>query len=316
MCYNVIVLIIDEKQYYILRGDNMKTYKAIKGSGFLYIFGITVLYNGLIILLLNLINSYVIFNILKVLFVVCNLYQLYYIGLSLSLKYVIGDKFSIVAIGGIRKISIPYDKIQGYKRNQGKIKGVKLSGYGSNNFALGKFVINQIGITRMFATSNKEIVYLNVEDMNYAVSPVNSEEFIKGLEKMGVHCIEWEPRVIKNTNLYKEKKIMIPFMAVTVIIVIMILNPFILYLKNKLPGLMPLNFDSAFIPLERGTGKQFAFTQMAYGVLNMAILICMYYASHFYSKYDKKSAPKFIYIALIIAVLFLIMQFRILFKFS
>jgi len=258
----------------------------------------------------------VIFNILKVIFVICNLYQLYYIALSISLKYVIGDKFTILAIGGLKKISISYDKIQGYKSSQGKIRGVKLSGYGSNTFALGKFVINKIGITRMLATSNKEIIYLNVEEINYAISPVNSQEFIKDLAKMGVPCIEWEPRVIKNTNFYKEKKIMIPFIAVTVIIVIMILNPFILYLKNKLPGMMPLNFDSAFIPLQRGTGKQFAFTQMTYGALNMTILICMYYASHFYSKYDKKSAPKFIYVSLIIAILFLIMQFRILLKFS
>jgi len=152
--------------------------------------------------------------------------------------------------------------------------------------------------------------------MNYAVAPINSEEFIKDLEKKGIHCIEWEPRIVKNTNLYKEKKIMIPFISVTVIIIIMILNPFILYLKGSLPGQMPLNFSSSFIPLDFGSGKQFVFSQMAYGVLNMAILMCMYYASHFYSKYDKKSAPKFIYVSLIIAVLFLIMQFRILFKFS
>ena len=294
----------------------MRTYKSIKGIGFFYILAITILYNALIILLLNLINSYVIINILKILVILCNLYQVYYIALSLSLKYVIGDKFTILALGGLKKISIPYDKIQGYKKSEGKIKGVKLSGYGNDNFALGKFVISKIGTTRMFATSSREIVYLNVEEMNYAVSPVNSEEFIKDLAIKGVPCIEWEAKVIRNTNLYKEKKFMIPFMAVTVIIIILILNPFILYLKGRLPAQMPLNFDSAFIPLERGTGRQFAFSQMFYGALNMVILICMYYASHFYSKYDKKSAPKFIYISLIIAALFLIMQFRILFKFS
>lgn len=294
----------------------MRTYKSMKGSGFFHILGNAVVYNVVIILLLNIVNSYVIFNILKVVFLFCNLYLLYYITLSLSLKYVIGDKFDILALGGLKKISIPYDRIQGYKKSQGIIKGVKLSGYGSNNFALGKFVISKTGITNMFATSNKEIIYLNVEDMNYAVSPENSDEFIKELTEKGILCIEWEPRIIKNTNLFKEKKIMIPFIAVTVIIIILILNPFILYLKHSLPGQMPLNFDSAFIPLESGTGKQFAFIQMVYGVLNMAILICMYYATYFYSKYDKKSAPKFIYISLIIAVLFLIMQFRILLKFS
>jgi len=84
---------------------------------------------------------------------------------------------------------------------------------------------------------------------------------------------------------------------------------------------MPLNFDAKFNPIKIGTGKQFAFTQMIYGVLNMALLFCMYYASYFCAKYDRKSAYKYIYLALIVAMIFLIMQFisidiDVIYKFS
>jgi hypothetical protein len=82
-----------------------------------------------------------------------------------------------------------------------------------------------------------------------------------------------------------------------------------------IPNNMPLNFDAKFNPIKMGTSKQFAFTQMIYGVLNMALLFCMYYASYFCAKYDRKSAYKFIYLSLIVAMIFLIMQFKILINF-
>jgi len=83
-------------------------------------------------------------------------------------------------------------------------------------------------------------------------------------------------------------------MVVSIIILTLTLNPFILYLKHGIPDIMTLSFDANFSPIKMGTSKQFAFTQMVYGVLNMALLFCMYYASYFCAKYDRKSAYKYI----------------------
>ena len=77
---------------------------------------------------------------------------------------------------------------------------------------------------------------------------------------------------------------------------------------------MPLSFNSNFEPARYGTGKQFAFKQMIYGVLNMAILFCMYYASYFYAKYDRKSANKFIYVSFIVSIVFFLFQLRTIFQ--
>jgi len=139
--------------------------------------------------------------------------------------------------------------------------------------------------------------------------------FKEVLEKNNIHQANWESKINKEVGLHKDKNFMISLISVSIIISILSLTPFILYLFNKLPGKMPLNLDSTFIPVEYGTGKQFAFNQMIYGVLNMAILFCMYYASHFYAKYDKKSANRFIHFSLVIAAAFLFIQIRILITF-
>jgi len=293
----------------------VKTYKSLRGSGFLYILGSTILFNILIIGSLFFIDSYLLLTLLEVLFVLCNAYQIKYMLISLTTKYIVSkDAIEITAGFGLKKVVIPISSIEKYMKTEGVIRGVKLSGYGSHNYALGKFVISKIGTTSMFATSNKAILYLDTTDMNYGISPENTEEFERVLAEKGIEKSEWEKKASKASNLYKDKNFMIPFMLNSIVIFILVLNPFILYLKGSLPSKMPLSFDSSFRPLEYGPGKKFAIAQSVYGVLNMAILFCMYYASHFYSKYDKRSAYKFVYISLIISVIFLAMQFRILMK--
>jgi hypothetical protein len=210
---------------------------------------------------------------------------------------------------------IPFKCIQGYKKASGYIKGVRLSGYGNNNFVIGRSVIDKIGSTYMFVTSTKDIIYLKTEDMNYALSPENILEFEKNLKNKNINNLNWEYKPNKNINLYKDKKFFIPFVIVSIISLIITLNPIIMYLYNKLPTIMPMSFDSKFTAIQFGTGKQFAFKQMVYGLFNMAILFCMYYAAYFCAKYDRKSSYKFIYISLILTLALLTIQIKILVTF-
>ena len=294
----------------------MDRYVSKRGRGLGFILLTTVLYNILILILLKFTNSYVVASLLKIILVACNIYQIYYMLLYVSLKCSIDDQNLIIhAIGSLKKIIVPLNEIEGYTTASGTIKGVKLYGIASNSFAMGRFVIDKIGISRMFVTENKNIIYLKTVNMNYGVSPENFEEFEKTLISHNLSKIEWEYKVNSSYHLHKDKHFIVPFIIVSIIILILTLNPFILYLKDMLPGTMPLNFDAKFNPIKMGTGKQFAFTQMIYGVLNMALLFCMYYASYFCAKYDRKSAYKFIYLSLIVAIIFLIVQFKILINF-
>jgi len=294
----------------------MDSYGSKRGYGLVLMLLTTALYNILILILLKYTNSYIVANLLKLLLVSCNIYQLYYILLFASLKCSIDEEnLKIYAIWSLKKVTIPLNEIEGYSMSTGKIKGVKLNGIAASGFVMGRFVIDKIGMSRMFVTDNKNVVYIKTEHMNYAVSPLNYKKFEEELVDRDVHVAEWKYKVKNSYNLHKDKHFMVPLMIVSIVILILTLNPLILHLKNAIPNNMPLNFDAQFNPIKRGTGKQFAFTQMLYGVLNMALLFCMYYASYFCAKYDRKSAYKYIYLSLAVATIFLIMQFKILINF-
>lgn len=294
----------------------MDTYTSKSGRGLVFIILMTVLYNILIITLLQFTNSYIVASLLKLILVSCNIYGIYYIVLYATVKCTIDNQnITIYGIGSLKKTILPLDEIEGYTTSTGEIKGVKLYGVASGSFAMGRFVIDKIGISRMFVTDNNKIFYIKTEHMNYAVSPLDYKKFEESLRNHNIQVVEWKSSVNNSYNLHKDKHFILPFIGVSIIILILTLNPFILYLKNIIPDSMPLSFDAKFNPIKIGTGKQFAFTQMIYGVLNMILLFCMYYASYFCAKYDRKSAYKYIYLSLIVAMIFLIMQFKILINF-
>lgn len=290
-------------------------YKPARGSGLYFLPAVLFAYDGLIILGSVLVNSYVLSSLLKILLVLLNLYLVYYIIMGFSLKYGLDDE-NMYIFRFLKNIKISLNSIEGYKIENGRINGVRLSGFGTSSFALGKSVVKSIGTTSMFVTNSSNVLYVKCSDVNYAVSPKEFDLFLSHLKDKGISNIEWELRMNKDISLHKDKRFMLPFIFVSIVISILTLNPFILYLRNKLPAVMPLNFDSSFLAVEFGSGKQFAFSQMIYGVLNMAVLFCMYYAAHFYAKYDRKSAYKFIYASLIIALAFLLIQFKILSTFK
>lgn len=291
----------------------MEKFKSQRGFAFHYILLITIIFNLLSIALLFYINSYVLSTLLKALLIICDIYQLYYILLCKSITLSIEeDSIKIAVLFGLKKINIPISEIQAYNTSSGKIKGVKLTGYGRDDFALGKSIIDKIGISSMFVTSNKDILYLKTNDMCYGVSPKDFKAFEEKINEKGIKKMCWGTKKSGNVNLFKDKNFVIALVLTTIVIAIIIIIPLALYLKGMYPESMPLSFDTSFTPVKIGTGKQFAFKQMAYGVLNAAVLFFLYYASYFYAKYDRKSAYKYIYISFLIAVVFLVMLVKIL----
>ena len=294
----------------------MESYVSRRGQGLWFMLLMTALYNISILILLRFTNSYIVDNLLKLILVLCNIYQVYYIALFVSLKCIMDEENLIIyAIWSLKKVIIPLSEIEGYTLSTGIIKGVKLYGISTNSTAMGKFVIDKIGLSSMFVTDNENVFYIKTNQINYAISPLDYKKFEEKLIAHDVHTLEWNYKVNSSYNLHKDKHFIIPFVTVSIIILILTLNPLILYLKDVIPTIMPLNFDEKFNPIKMGTGKQFAFTQMVYGVLNMALLFCMYYASYFCAKYDRKSAYKYIYLSLLVAIVFLVIQFKTLINF-
>lgn len=292
----------------------MNTYESKKGLAILYIIFLLIVVNLSVGVLLFITNSYIINVFCKILLICCNFYILYYLLLFITLKYVLDEEnLYIYGIFNLKKVKIPLKDIRAYNVMKGKIRGVRLSGICKSNFALGRSIIDKVGVTRMFATDNEFIMYIKTEDINYAISPKEYLNLEKHLKERSIDSSFYEINYKKTNSLYKDKRFTCLFIIVSLIIIIMTLNPFILYLTNKLPQTMPLNYDASFKPILYGTSKQFAFKQMVYGALNMIVLFCMYYASYFHAKYDKKSSYIYVYIALIVSLAFLGIQVRILY---
>lgn len=290
----------------------MQKYLTKNGIGAVIILITILFFDFFMILLLYLTNSYEMTIILKVAFAAINIYQLYYLGMYFTIYYgVTQDEIQIVSLLGLKKVSIPIKDIKGYKLSKGKTRGIRLSGYGVNSFALGRNVVDKVGITYMYVTSSKDVVYLITDDMNYGLSPIDIGGFINILKSHEICEASSSYKPVKSISLLKDKKFAIPFVIASCIIGFITINPIIQYLSNSIPAIMPLGFDAKFTAVKFGTGKQFAFKQMTLGLLNMAVLFFMYYAAYFISKYDRKSAYKYIFIPLALSIIFLFMQIKI-----
>ena len=64
----------------------MEDYTSKRGSGLGFMLLMTALYNIVILILFEFTNSYIIDNLLKLLLVFCNIYQIYYMVLFQTLK--------------------------------------------------------------------------------------------------------------------------------------------------------------------------------------------------------------------------------------
>lgn len=261
---------------------------------------------------IHLLDSYLMLSLLKVILTICNIFYLYHIGMWLTVKYEMTNNSIIInGLGGLKKIVIPLSSIECYTIEKGKIKGISLSGICSNRFAIGRIVVKNLGTTRMFVTGGSKVIYIKSEDINYGLSPKEFEKFQDALRNVDIKEKTWIKEYNKVNKLHKDKKFIIPLLITSIIILFTTFNPMLQYILNKLPDVMPLVLDVSRVPLELGTDKQFAFSQMIYGLLNMAVMFCMYYAAHFCAKYDKKAAYRYIYISLLVALIFLYLQVRL-----
>lgn len=294
----------------------MTTYKPAKSNGIYMIIFSILLFNLIMYLLMQLMDFYIIRSLVKVFQVYLNVYIFYYIALFLSVRYSCDENnLYINSIIRFKNITIPIDSIQGYNKSKGNIQGTKLYGIGKRVFMFGKAVINNIGTTHMFVTNTENVIYILTDEMTYAISPKCYDEVENILKSNNIKIVDKKSYLNKNLRLHRDKKFIGSIIIVSIIILMITIIPFILYWTNKLPIKMPLYFNSYFIPVKYGTGKQFAIKQSLYGFLNMAIYVCIYYAAFFYAKYDKKSAYKLLTISIIIPLIFLIMQIRVLYTF-
>ncbi|MFT8313386.1 MAG: PH domain-containing protein [Clostridium sp.] len=291
----------------------MEYFKPLdRRKGMEFIIFITLLFDILIGLGSIYLNDYVLNIFLRAFLIVFNIYQFYHVALFVTLNYAVDDEaFYIITFGGMKKTILPFKEMEKYSKSSGSIEAVKLSGYGKKNFVIGKCFFKKLGFVNMYVTSSKNIFFLKNNQGVYGVSPESFKSFENRLISENISIGDWYAKSNKPVNLYRDKHFMIPLLASIIIIVFFTLRPAILYYKNLLPSSMPLSFNIKFQPTIIGTSRDFLFRQMSYGAFNTAILLCMYFAAHFSAKHHRESSYKYLYVSLAIALIFLLIQQRI-----
>ncbi len=296
----------------------MKCFKPKKRLyGSMIIILITLLCDSLVVVTSIFVNDYVLNIFLRTFLVMFNIYQIYYILQFATLNYELGDGIlRISSIFGLKQTKISFSDLEKYTKTTGNMDAIKLSGYGGQSFAIGRCFFNKLGPVNMNVTNNENIFFIKTREDIYGISPLDAIEFEKELNFIGVQFGNWSVTNKTTERLYKDNYFRIPFFLVSILIIVFIARPLYLYYENMLPSAMPLSYNAKFHPIIMGTSKEFVFKQLEYGLLNMALVFCMYYAAHLNAKHYKKSSYKYIYFSLAVVIIFLIIQQKVLSSFN
>ncbi|WP_294359663.1 PH domain-containing protein [uncultured Clostridium sp.] len=288
----------------------MKIYKQKLGVGSFYLIFMTLILNFGFLFISMFIKSYMIKLFGLVSLICIDIYQLYYIIISFTTRYIIDeDSLIINTFFYLRNIKIPMNEIIELLREKNKIEGMILDGYGMKKFAFGRIYIENIGTTRAYISNFENVLLIKTVNGNFAISPIDINGICNEISIEGSKKVESK----KVVPLYKDKYFLIPFITASCLIIILMVIPLILGMKdNYALNSMPLSFNERFEPIKWGTYTQFTVNQISYGLITSGILICMLLTSNVYSKYDRKSCYKYIYLPLIVAVVLLFMQIQIL----
>lgn len=284
----------------------MTKFRARRGHGIIELMAYFVVGNALLVILNNILNGYLEKNLVLVASLIYSGICIYYILLDLFLVYEVNDDYiEINCFKGLKKLRINFKDINGFLEQDKFINGFKLSGFGKHKYCFGRCVVHNVGLARMFVTCGKRVIYIHTEEMSYGLSPEKFNEFKNLIVSKGIKEESFEVKINNARDIVKDKSFYIPFIVTSVVILVIILIPLILYFTGNMPNKMPLDCNSHFIPCTFGSGKDFTMRQTIYGIMNMVLLVCMYYAGHFCAKYDRKLAKRYIYISLVIALVFL-----------
>ncbi|MGG5462635.1 PH domain-containing protein [Clostridium sp. B9] len=284
----------------------MTKFRARRGHGVFEVMAYFIVGNLLLAILNDIMNGYLERNLVVLAGIIYSTICIYYILLDLSLVYEVNDDYlEINCFNGLKKLRIDFKDVNGFLEQDKFINGFKLSGFGKHKYCFGRCVVHNVGLARMFVTCGKKVIYIHTEEISYGLSPEEFEKFKELIISKGIKEESFDVKVNNVREIIKEKGFYVPFIITAIIILAIILIPVILYLTGYMPDNMPLDFDSHFIPCTFGSAKDFVGRQIVYGIMNMILLVCMYYAGHFCAKYDKKLAKRYIYISLAIALVFL-----------
>lgn len=262
-----------------------------------------VLVDILLILLFFTMDSTRIRGIITFLFLIANLYGIYFLVLILTLKYKLDEKgFVIASAFDFRTNQIPIEDIESWSRRITLLDTVGI-GFSTARFALGKGLDNNGEQADLFITSSKKVIYLRTARGNFGISPKDADGFTAQLKKLEIPQQKVTERSFLVNDESKGRSLLNQLTLYCIILTsILLIIPLVIYFTGLMPPLVQVSGQSW---LSQTAYLESVFTR---GLMALVMILFCYGVTILLSSIEGKYYYRSMFIPLVIIVIMLFVE--------
>lgn len=211
----------------------------------------------------------------------------YYLILLRTLYYEIDDeKIVIGSTFTFMNLKVPLNEVRYYNERITLLNHSGLAGMLSKRFSVGKGYMEGLGKVDMFITSSKKTIYFGTDYGNYAISPENMTAFSHMLAKKGIPDNYPYRPLLEKDIVESDERLKQYFILNTLMLMVYIGVPLILYYRNSLPEYMSIHQLNAstlsYLPV-----KVFVDQTVLWGIAAFFLNVILFFISKIYERVDK-----------------------------
>lgn len=226
-------------------------------------------------------------SLMMLLIILLSIISVYYLVFLKTLYYEITEDHLI--IGSAFKFlnhAIPLRDIRYYTERITLLNHSGFTGMISRRFSVGKGYMRGLGKVDMYITSSKKTIYFGTDSGNYAISPENMKAFSQLLAHHGIQENFPQRPLLEKDIAESDEKLKQYFILNTLMIIVYIGVPLLLYYENYLPGYMSthqLNVSTiSYLP-----AKVFIDRIVLMGITGFFFNLILFFIAKGYEKIDR-----------------------------
>lgn len=183
-------------------------------------------------------------GLLIFLFLILNLYGVYFLLLLMTLRFRLTEKeFIISGAFNLKKIRIPVGEIQSWSRRITLLENTGTSLH-TARFALGKGMDANGDSADLFITSSKKAIFIRTKQGNFGISPEAADDFTAQLREMGIlQQVGSERSYMKTSGNDGRGSLNQLTLYCILLTAFLLLLPVIMYFLKLLPDWVPLSLN-------------------------------------------------------------------------
>lgn len=242
-------------------------------------------------------------GIITFLFLLINLYGIYYLVLIITLKYKLDEKEFVIANGfEFKTVRIPIQEIESWSRRITLLDTVGM-GLSTARFALGKGTDNTGKQADLYITSSKKVIYLRTTIGNFGISPADADGFTDHLKRLDILPQKLTERSYIANDGNKDRSMLNLMMLYCIILTSILLSiPLALYFSDFMPSLVKISSNSW---ISRSAYLETVFTR---GLMALILILFSYGVTVLLSSIEGRYYYRNMFIPLAIIVILLFME--------